>query len=379
MSTLWVIADPTEVTALGEGKDPSQGRLSLSLSDQGLEMTEIMGLVSILCGLDLESEVEVLYEQMEVQRMVLITQVPPKWVAALAALEDSNRPAIAARWRGSVDEILQSGGYGSLETNSLADRSPAELEGLLGQLCDFAREATKRRQPILQLTLSIFEGIGEPAGNAELPQPVDIDLQDVSTLKNLVQLNEQRQDPAEVLAGTLSLLAHALWKEGEVLQGLAPGRRAADIYSRLLQAGQTDLDERAGPLAFNLGIALLRHGTTAEAAANFQFAAKCYQRLLDKGASEYCLPFADARDKLGACLLLEGALQPLPGTSRPDYLAEATIALRDAIALFEQMIQEGHPELEPNLAASKHNLDLVSRGGKGEVKVLPAPQVLLPP
>jgi hypothetical protein len=379
MSILWVIADPTEAIALGEAKDPSRGRLSLSLSDQGLELTEIMGLVRILSGLDLNPEVELLYQQMDVQRMAFITQVPPKWVAALASLEDVKRPAIATKWRESVDEYLQSGGHGSLVTNSLAGRSPGELEDLLGQLCDFARQATKSRMSILQLTLSCFEGIGEPSGNPEMPQPADIDLQDVATLKELVQLNEQRQDPPEVLAGALSLLAHALWKEGDVLEGLASARRAADIYARLLQAGRTDLDERAGPLAFNLGSTLLRHGATAEAAASFRSAATCYERLVDKGASDYRLPFADAKDKLGACLLFEGALEPVAGTSRPDYLAEAVVALRDAIALFERMLQEGHPELEPNLAASKHNLDLVSRGGKGEIKVIPAPQVLLPP
>ena len=145
-----------------------------------------------------------------------------------------------------------------------------------------------------------------------------------------------------------------------------------------MQEGRIDLDERAGPLAFNLGSILLGQGATGEAVANFQCAATCYKRLLDKGASQYRLPFADARDKLGACLLSQGALQPLPGASRPDYLAEATAALREAIALFEQMIQEGHRELRHILAASKHNLDLVSRGGKGEIKIIPAPP-LQPP
>jgi hypothetical protein len=254
MSDLWVVADPSEATALGQAKDTSHGRLSLSLSDQGLTITEIMGLVRILCGLDLNRQVELLYQQMEVQRMVLINQVPSEWVAALASLEDTKRPAVAAKWRESVDDYLQSGGYGSLVTNGLADRSSGEVEELLVRLCDFAREAMKRRMPILQLAISIVEGIGESAGKPEPPQQGDIDLQDVSTLKKLVELNEQRQDPPDILASALSLLAHALWNEGKTEEGLIHGRRAAAIYQRLLQEGRTDLDERVGRMSLKMSL-----------------------------------------------------------------------------------------------------------------------------
>src|SRR5437868_1208163 len=103
MSDLWVAADPAEASTLGQARDPAHGRLSLSLSGEGLTIAEIIGVVPLLGRLDPNCEMEVLYQQMDAQRMALITQVPPDWVVALASLEETRRPAIAAKWRESVD------------------------------------------------------------------------------------------------------------------------------------------------------------------------------------------------------------------------------------------------------------------------------------
>lgn len=153
--TDWFLASVDDASALGQAEDPFQGPWP-HLGLKGITQTDVAALASILTdSCDDLLQLDALYEspgviaanrvlatltdeeraaadEVELEG-VIVTQVPPALVEALASLDARHWPTVAAGWAELVEVV-----------------DAAELEEHLAEMVPFARRAQESGRPILQ-------------------------------------------------------------------------------------------------------------------------------------------------------------------------------------------------------------------------------------
>jgi hypothetical protein len=100
LSTTWLIAEPSQAPALAESADLRSKSAHLA----GLDPVQLLALVRTLFGPDCSMDLPLLHQEFGPQGLVLVTQVAPELVAALAGLDPKRRPQVAAEWQTRVSE-----------------------------------------------------------------------------------------------------------------------------------------------------------------------------------------------------------------------------------------------------------------------------------